>query len=101
MSGLKSAWEISLEKSNKMNPDSQRKLTDKQKKAISEIRKEQQAAIADKEITLQHKLGKLADRLPPERIAQEAEALQKQFIEEKQALEKEAENRVEAVYNQK
>ena len=47
MSGLKNSWEISLEKSNKMNPElkSQKKLTSKQKKEIAEIRKEYEARI--------------------------------------------------------
>lgn len=101
MSGLKSAWELSLEKADKMNPDSKRKLSDRQKKQIAEIRKEVQAQIADKEITVQHKLSRLADRLPPERVPQEAEELKKKLIEEKQLLEKEMDLKIEEVYKQK
>lgn len=101
MSGLKSAWELSLEKADKMNPESGRKLTDQQKKEIAGIRKEVQAQIADKEIAFQHKLKKLSDRLPPERAAVEAEEMKKKFVEEKQVLEKAMEDRIEAVYSQK
>lgn len=101
MSGLKSAWELSMEKADKMNPESGKKLSDPQKKRIADIRKEVQAQIADKEIALQHKLKKLTDRLPPERVALEAEELKKKFVEEKQVLEKEMEGRVEAVHKQK
>lgn len=100
MSGLKSAWELSLEKADKMNPQSGKKLSDQQKKQIGEIRKEAQAQIADKEITLQQKLKKLADRVQPERVAMEAEVLKNKFIEEKQILEREMESRIEAVHNQ-
>ena len=73
MSGLKSAWELSMEKADKMNPESGKKLSDQQKRQIGDIRKEVQAQIADKDIALQHKLKKLSDRLPPERAAVEAE----------------------------
>lgn len=101
MSGLKSAWELSLEKADKLNPESKMKLTDRQKKRIGEIRRETKAQIADKEITLQHKMSKLADRLPPERAGVEAEDLKKRFIEEKQLLENEMERRIEDVYKNK
>ena len=47
MSGLKSAWELSLERSDKLAPElkSQKKLTKKQKQDISDIRKEYTAKI--------------------------------------------------------
>lgn len=101
MSGLKSAWEISLEKSDKMVPEAKKKLGAGQKKAIGEIRKEYQARIADKELTLQHKLNKLAERVSPDRFEAEAQEMKKKFAEEKLSMEKEMESRVEAVYEQK
>ncbi len=101
MSGLKSAWELSMEKADKMNPESGKKLSDQQKRQIGDIRKEVQAQIADKDIALQHKLKTLSDRLPPERATVETEELKKKFIEEKRVLEKEMEDRVEAVHKQK
>ncbi|MBI5428038.1 MAG: hypothetical protein HZA02_07140 [Nitrospinae bacterium] len=102
MSGLKSAWEISLEKSRKIVPQETRKeLGADRKNAIAEIRKEYKARIADKELTLQHQLNKLGERVPPERFAASAGELKKKLAEEKQALEKEMENRIEAIHNQK
>lgn len=100
MSGLKSAWEISLEKSEKIDPQakSRKKLTDRQKAEIGEIRKEYKAKIADKEVILQDKLNKLANRVPPEQLEPEAEELRKKFAEEKQALQQEMENRIEDFY---
>ena len=99
MSGLKSAWEISLEKSDKLVPEvkKRKKLTDRQKKQIAEIRKEYKAKIADKDVTLQHKLNHLEDRIPPEQLEMESEKLKKEFAEEKEKLESELEAEIEAV----
>ena len=99
MSGLKSAWEISMEKSDKLVPEvkKQKKLTAKQKELIAEIRKEFKAKIADKDITLQHKLGRLAERIQPELLETELEKLKQEFVEEKEQLEKEMETQVETI----
>ncbi len=99
MSGLKSAWEISMEKSDKLVPEvkKQKKLTARQKERIAEIRKEFKARIADKDVTLQHKLNHLAERTPPEQLEMESEKLKQEFVEEKEQLEKELESQVEAV----
>lgn len=101
MSGLKSAWEISLEKSDKLVPEvkKQKKLTAKQKEQIAEIRKEFKAKIADKDVTHQHKLNHLADRTPPDQMAAESEKLKQEFVEEKEQLEKEMEAQIEAIRN--
>lgn len=101
MSGLKSAWELSLEKSDKLNPElkKHKKLTAAQKTEIAEIRKECQAKIADKDVTVLHQIKKLADRIPPETLETEAEVLRSKFAEEKQLLEKEMESKVEEVHN--
>jgi exonuclease VII large subunit len=99
MSGLKSAWEISMEKSNKLVPEvqKQKKLTAKQKEHIAEIRKEFKAKIADKDVTLQHKLSRLAERTPPEQLEMESEKLKQEFVEEKEQLEKEMETQIESI----
>ncbi|MEE3347266.1 MAG: hypothetical protein VX186_03800, partial [Nitrospinota bacterium] len=66
MSGLKSSWELSLERSNKLAPElkSQKKLTKKQKQEIAEVRNEYTAKIADLDVTSHDKIGKLSDRVP-------------------------------------
>ena len=99
MSGLKSALEISLEKSDKLVPGGKKrkKLTAKQKEQIAEIRKEYQANIADKDVTLQHTLKHLEERTSPELLLPESEKLKQEFAEEKERLEKEMEAEVEAV----
>jgi len=99
MSGLKSAWELSMEKSDKLVPEmkKQKKLSAKQKEHIAEIRKEFKAKIADKDVTLEHKLNHLAERTPPEQLAMESEKLKQEFAEEKEHLEKEMEIQIEAI----
>ena len=98
MSGLKSAWELSLEKSDKMVPEkSRQKLSQGQKEKISEIRREYQAKIADKDVTLQDKLKRLQDRARPEDLQAAAEEMKNQFVDDKAALEKAMEEEIEAV----
>jgi len=100
MSGLKSAWEISLEKSDQLVPEvkKRKKLSPRQKEQISEIRKEFKAKIADKDVTLQHKLKHLEDRVRPEDMAMESEKLKQEFAEEKEKLDKEMEAHIEAIH---
>ena len=99
MSGLKSAWELSLEKSDKLVPElkGKKQLTEQKKKQINEIRKEYKAKIADKDVTVQDRLNKLSQRTPPEEMETVAEELLRQFTDEKKALEEQMESEVEAV----
>ena len=101
MSGLKSSWELSLEKSEKLVPElkNKKKVTDKQKQIISDIRQEYKAKIADKDIMLQDKLKKLHDQIPPNEIAIVAEQLQGEFSEQKKSLVDEMEQEIESARN--
>ena len=103
MSGLQSAWELSLERSDKLAPElkSQKKLTEKQKQDISEIRKEYTAKIADRDLTSQDKIRKLSDRVRPEEIEAKKLELEEQFQFDKKTLEEEMEKEVEAVRDRK
>ena len=103
MSGLKSAWESSLERSDDLVPElkSKKKLTKKQKEQIAEIRKEYAAKTADRDITMQDKVRKLPDRVPPEEIAEAKINLETQFREEKASLAKEMEKEIESIRNSK
>ena len=103
MSGLKSSWELSLERSEDLVPElkSQKKLTKKQKVEIAEIRKDYTAQIADRDVTMQDKVRKLSDRVPPEEIAESKRLLETQFREEKQSLEEEMEKEIESIRNSK
>ena len=103
MSGLKSSWELSLERSEDLVPElkSQKKLTKKQKEEIAEIRKDYTAQIADRDVTMQDKVRKLSDRVPPEEIADAKRLLATQFREEKQSLEEEMEKEIDSIRNSK
>lgn len=99
MSGLKSSWELSLEKSDSIVPElkDKKKLTAQQKEQIAEIRREYKAKIADREIMLQDKLGKLHHRTPPEEIETTTFVLRQEFTKETQDLEAEMEKKVEEI----
>ena len=103
MSGLKSSWELSLERSDDLVPElkSKKKLTKKQKEQIAEIRKEYAAKTADRDITMQDKVRNLPDRVPPEEIAEAKINLETQFREEKTSLAKEMEKEIESIRNSK
>ena len=103
MSGLKSSWELSLDRSDDLVPElkSKKKLTKKQKEQIAEIRKEYAAKTADRDVTMQDKVRKLPDRVPPEEIAEAKINLETQFREEKASLAKEMEKEIESIRNSK
>jgi hypothetical protein len=101
MSGLKSSWELSLERSEKLVPElkNKKKVTNKQKEIISGIRQEYKAKIADKDVMLQDKLKKLHDQIPPNEIPIVVEQLQGEFSEQKKSLVDEMEQKIESVRN--
>ena len=96
MSGLKSAVELSLERSDKLAPElkSQKKLTKKQKQEIAEIRNEYAAKIADRDVMFQEKMRKLPEQIPPDEVEAVKAELEKQFRADKKALEDEMEKEV-------
>ena len=103
MSNLKSTWELSLERSDDLVPElkSKKKLTKKQKDQIAEVRKDYTAQIADRDVTVQDKVRKLANRVPPEEIANAKLELETQFRQEKKSLEEEMEQEIESIRNSK
>ena len=103
MSGLKSSWELSLERSDDLVPElkSKKKLTKKQKDQIAEIRIDFTAQIADRDVTMQDKVRKLSDRVPPEEVAGAKMKLEAQFRDDKQSLEEEMEKEIESIRNSK
>ncbi|MEO2044096.1 MAG: hypothetical protein ABGX43_05795 [Nitrospinaceae bacterium] len=96
MSGLKSALELSLERSNKLVPElkNQKKLTKKQKKEIAEIRSNYGARIADQDVMHLDKISKLHDQVPPEELETVKAELEKKFRADKKTLEEEMEKEV-------
>ena len=96
MSGLKSALELSLEKSDSVVKDD-KKLTTEQKEQIADIRREYKAKIADRDIMMLDKLSKLHLRTPPEEIENSAFVLRQEFLKETQELNDEMEGKVDAI----
>ena len=103
MSGLKSSWELSLERSEDLVPElkSKKKLTKKKKDQIAEIRIDYTAQIADRDVTMQDKVRKLSDRVPPEEVAGAKMKLEAQFRDDKQSLEEKMEKEIESIRNSK
>ncbi|MDC0946254.1 hypothetical protein OAS18_01880 [Nitrospinaceae bacterium] len=103
MSGLKSSWELSLERSEDLVPElkSKKKLTKKKKDQIAEIRIDFTAQIADRDVTMQDKVRKLSERVPPEEVADAKMKLESQFRDDKQSLEEEMEKEIESIRNSK
>ena len=103
MSGLKSSWELSLERSDDLVPElkSKKKLTKKKKDQIAEIRIDFTAKIADRDVTMQDKVRKLSERVPPEEVADAKMKLESQFRDDKQSLEEEMEKEIESIRNSK
>ena len=103
MSGLKSSWELSLERSEDLVPElkSKKKLTKKKKDKIAEIRIDFTAQIADRDVTMQDKVRKLSDRVPPEEVADAKMKLEAQFRDDKQSLEEEMEKEIESIRSSK
>ena len=101
MSGLKSSWELSLERSEKLVPElkNKKKITKQQKEKINDIRREYQAKIADKDVMMQDKLIKLHDRIAPDEIEYATVELQKEFADEKKAFEEKMEEEIESIRN--
>ena len=101
MSGLKSSWELSLERSEKLVPElkNKKKITKQQKEKINDIRREYQAKIADKDVMMQDKLRKIHDRIPPDEIQYATVELQKEFADEKKAFEEKMEEEIESIRN--
>lgn len=97
---IKSAIELALEKTERMGQQAREEqvhLTEETKKEIAEIENEYQARIAEKDIMLQAELRKLYQSLHPIEAEQQANALREKFGEEKKALQKEKNTKIEEI----
>ena len=65
------------------------------------VRKDYMAQIADRDVTVQDKVRKLANRVPPEEIANAKLELETQFRQEKKSLEEKMEQEIESIRNSK
>jgi len=93
---MKSALELAMEKVGKIQSDEE-PLTDAQRQRISDLRKQYEAKIAEKEIMMQSEMQKLVRNRPPQEAMMGVQQLRGQFQETKKALQQEAENKVAEV----
>ena len=92
---MKSAYELAMERLNKSAPVA--KLTDDQKKQISELEAKYKAKIAEREIFLKDALKAAAAKGDAESYVQ----LEKELVSERKSLQAKLEEEKEAVRNAK
>jgi hypothetical protein len=99
MAGMKSALELAMEKINaqKSQAETSVSLTDAQRQEISELRKQYDAKIAEKDIMLQADIRQLMQRHPPQEALAAAQELRERFQQTKKALLEELEARITTV----
>jgi len=99
MAGMKSALELAMEKLNaqKSSEDTVIALTEAQRQEISDLRKQYDAKIAEKEIMLQADIRQLLQRRPPQEAMAVSHELREKFQQTKKALQEEMEAKIAAV----
>jgi hypothetical protein len=98
MAEMKSALELAMQKlGQKQAQEPVTPLTDAQRHEISELRKQYDAKIAEKEIMLQSELRQLVQRRPPQEVAAVAHELRDKFQQTKIALQEELEAKIAAI----
>jgi hypothetical protein len=88
---MKSAYELAMERLNKISPS--RKLTDTEKKKLAELDSEYAAKIAGREIGLQDEIAKSAAAGDSEKV----EILQQRLVKERKSLQAELEGKKASV----
>lgn len=97
MAAMKSAVELAMEKLGTRQGEDSALLTDEQRREISELRKQFDAKIAEKEIMVQSEIRRLMQRRPPPEAAAKARELQQELQESKTTLRQELEEKVAAI----
>jgi Spy/CpxP family protein refolding chaperone len=98
MAEMKSAVELAMEKLGKLQAqEPTTPLTNEQRQEISDLRKQYEAKIAEKEIMVQSEVRRLMQNRPPHEAAAAAQKLQQQLQETKVALRRELEDKIAAI----
>ena len=90
---LKSAWEIALEKMEAQGGMEAEKLSEEQKSAIAEIRKQHQAGVAEAEISTQSHLRKALES----GAMDEVEKMRQRLLLDKERLHNDMEKKIEKI----
>ena len=99
MAGMKSALELAMEKINAQQAQTEAavSLTDAQRQEISDLRKQYDAKIAEKDIMLQADIRQLIQQCPPQEALAAAQQLREKFQQSKKALQEELEAKIATV----
>ena len=99
MAGIKSALELAMEKINaqQSQADTTVSLTDAQRQEISDLRKQYDAKIAERDIMLQADIRQLMQRRPPQEALAAAQELREKFQQTKKILQEELEAKIATV----
>src|SRR5262249_38700190 len=98
MAGMKSAIELAMEKLKAQTAEeSPTSLTDAQRQEISDLRKQYEAKIAEREIMMQDEIRQFVQRRPPQEAMAAAHELREKFQQNKKALQEELEAKIAAV----
>ena len=99
MAGMKSALELAMEKINaqKSQAETTVSLTDAQRQEISDLRKQYDAKIAEKDIMLQADIRQLIQQWPPQEALAAVQQLREKFQQSKKALQEELEAKIATV----
>lgn len=98
MAGMKSALELAMEKLNaRQAEETTVALTEAQRQEISDLRKQYDAKIAEKEIMMQSEIRQLVQRRPPQEAMATAHELREKFQQTRKALQEELEAKIAAV----
>jgi hypothetical protein len=102
MAEMKSALELAMEKLNAKTASDHTvtSLNDAQRQAISDLRKQYDAKIAEKEIMLQADIRQLMQRRPPQEAMAGAQELREKFQLTRKVLQEEMEAKIAAVRTQ-
>src|SRR5438128_12602019 len=96
MAGMKSALELAMEKLNaqKSQEESTVALTDAQRQEISDLRKQYDAKIAEKEIMMQSEIRQLIQRRPPQEAIAAAPELREKVQHTNDAVREERQRKI-------
>ena len=99
MAGMKSALELAMEKLNAQQSQAETvvSLSDAQRQEISDLRKQYDAKIAEKEIMMQSDIRQLMQQRPPQEVMAAAHELRERFQQTKKALQEELEAKLATV----
>ena len=97
---MKSALELAMEKANQaVGGEEKVKLTDEQKAAIDEVRKQYEAKWAEQEIALKGQLGKVSTE-DPQTLAEAQTQVQAEMSKVRERLFAERDTKIEEIRNQ-